>query len=291
MKKNEAVIGVDLGGTNIRAALVSNGVITDSTTRTVPKTDNPDEVVGVIAESIRGVWSTGITGIGIGVPSVVDVKKGIVYDVENIPCWKEVHLKDQLEDQLHKPVYINNDANCFAAGERHFGSGMDYDDFVGLITGTGLGAGIIKDGRLLPDQNCGAGEFGIIPYLDHDCEYYCSGNFFSAEYDGNAKTMTERAVKADPVAMKAFEAYGRHLGVTVKTIMACLDPAAIIIGGGVSKAFDLYEAAMLREVATFPYGKAAERIRIMPSKLDNVAILGAAALCFDAMAQPDSVPD
>ena len=280
--KSLSVIGVDLGGTNMRAGLVENDTIVKTSKNLVPVTDDPDVVVDVLKDTIRDAYKPNVAGIGIGVPSVVDTERGIVYDVENIPSWKEVYLKDILEKEFKVPVYINNDANCFAVGERHFGAGKKYDDFVGLITGTGMGGGIIKNGHLLPDQNCGAGEFGIIPYKDHNLEYYCSGNFFSVFYGTDAKAIEERVEAGDAEAIEAMKAYGKHLGVTIKIIMSTLDPAAIIIGGGVSKSFHQYEKWMWEEINTFDYSGSVEKLNVIKSELDNIAILGASALYYDA---------
>ena len=114
-------------------------------------------------------------------------------------------------------------------GERFFGKGKDYDDFVGLICGTGLGAGIIKGGHLMPDRDFGAGEFGEIPYLDKIYEYYSSGQFFQNVYGEDGNIMAEKARQNDNSAIKAFEEFGSHLGKAIKTIMLAVDPAAIIM--------------------------------------------------------------
>ncbi|MGM0375511.1 MAG: ROK family protein, partial [Bacteroidota bacterium] len=178
------------------------------------------------------------------------------------------------------PVYVNNDANCFAAGERYFGKGKDYDDFVGLTSGTGLGAGIIKDGRLMSDQNCGAGEFGMIPYLDHNYEHYCSGQFFSRQgIPGHLAA--EKAVLGDHTALNLFRSYGKHLGNAMKTIIFAMDPAAIILGGSVAKSFVFFEDAFMKELKTFPYKRTIRKLEIKTSEMTDVAIAGAAALYYE----------
>ncbi len=278
---DQPVIGLDIGGTTIRGGRIENGRIVSALNVAVPKTRAPHDVMCVVEKVISELLDGRIAGIGVGVPSVVDIQRGIVYDVENIPSWKEVHLKAVLEQAFGLQVHVNNDANCFAVGERYFGYGMEIDDFVGLVTGTGMGAGIIKNGHLLPDQNCGAGEFGIMPYLDRSLEYYCSGNFFNAFYGRSAEDMAVLAEQGNPEAMDAFEKYGRHLGVAIKMVMASLDPQMVVIGGGVSQTFQLYEQSMRREVLEFPFPGSARKIKILPSRIDNIAILGAAALYYD----------
>jgi glucokinase len=187
-----------------------------------------------------------------------------------------------LQAKFKVPVFVNNDANCFAVGERFFGDGRRFDDFIGLITGTGMGAGIIKWGRLLPDQNCGAGEFGMIPYLDQNYEYYASGQFFTNVAGLDGAVLAEKATAGDKEALASFEQYGRHLANAIKSILFALDPNAIIIGGSVSQSYPLYEKHLWNELQTFPYARTIERLQIMPSTMPEVSILGAAALCFDS---------
>ncbi len=281
------IIGVDLGGTNMRAGLVQNDKIIKKSACRVPVTDKSEEVTNALIATIEDVITPDVEGIGVGVPSLVKSGEGIVYDVQNIPSWKEIHLKEILEAHFKLPVYINNDANCFAVGERFFGEGKKFSDFVGLITGTGLGAGIIKKGHLLSDQNCGAGEFGMIPYLDNDYEYYCSGQFFQNFYNADGGKMARKAMDDDDSALAAFNAYGKHLGKAIKVILLTVDPEAIVIGGSVSKSFELYKEAMWNEISTHPFSFAIENLKIVPSNVEEIAILGAAALYIDAQSEID----
>src|SRR6185312_4636952 len=115
--KNEKIIGIDLGATNIRGAVVNNEAISEITSRRIKTKGTELEVLEDVYPLIDALIDKEVKAIGIGVPSVVDVKKGIVYDVIHIPSWKEVHLKELLEARYHIPVFVNNDANCFALGE------------------------------------------------------------------------------------------------------------------------------------------------------------------------------
>ena len=279
MKK---VIGVDLGGTNMRAGRVWGSEIEKHASRAVPKTTVAHEVTSALIETISEVLDNDVEGIGIGVPGLVKADTGVVFDIQNIPSWKNIGLKEILETEFKLPVYINNDANCFAVGEREFGEGQKYDDFIGLITGTGLGAGIIKNGKLLPDQNCGAGEFGMIPYLDGIYEDYCSGQFFENKYSTDGGEMAKKAMTGDPAAQEAFAVYGKHLGRAIKTILFAVDPKAIVIGGSVSKSFHLYQEAMWDEINTFPFRYVTGNLEVVTTEVAEIAILGAAALYINA---------
>ncbi|HXS56133.1 MAG TPA: ROK family protein, partial [Hanamia sp.] len=151
------ILGIDLGGTHVRAGVVSDAHLENIVSVCIPASGTVQEVLEVMYELIDPLINENITAVGIGVPSVVDIEKGIVYDVQNIPSWKEVHLKKLLEDRYHVPVSVNNDANCFALGEKYFGKGKNALSMIGLTIGTGLGAGIIINNKLYAGVNCGAG--------------------------------------------------------------------------------------------------------------------------------------
>ena len=120
-------IGVDLGGTNVRAALVDGTTVIRKEKTPCPAKGTQEEVIEAIAALIEPLVCEEVTSVGIGVPSVVDTTRGIVYNVANIPSWQEVHLKDIFEERFGIPVHINNDANCFALGESRFGQGRGSD--------------------------------------------------------------------------------------------------------------------------------------------------------------------
>ena len=205
VEKKNAYIGVDLGGTNMRAGrIVGDRLVAQGSAPTPKDAADCEETLEALIEVIRSVWDESVVAIGIGVPSVVDREKGIVYNVVNIPHWEEVHLKEILEACFSVPVYVDNDANCFALGERIFGEGKTVDNFVGLTLGTGLGGGIIQNGKLLADANCGSGEFGMIPYQGQILEYFCSGSYFMNVWGVDGKEMYTRAMRKDEQALEAY---------------------------------------------------------------------------------------
>jgi glucokinase len=244
----------------------------------VPSDGTIDQVLQTICECIDGVITDDVIAIGIGVPSVVDIEKGIVYDVQNIPSWQEVHLKDILEKKYGKEVFINNDANCFALGEKHFGLGKDCGNFAALIIGTGIAAGLIIDNKIYNGANCGAGEFGMIPYLDHHFEYYSSGQFFQNIHEIDGETLNKQATEGNVRALEIFDEFGRHVGNTIKAILYAIDPEKIIIGGSVSKSFSFYKNTMWEQIRTLAYRSVIDNLVIEISKSTDIAVLGAAAL-------------
>jgi glucokinase len=213
---------------------------------------------------------------------VVDVQRGIVYDVIHIPSWKEVHLKELLETKYNIPVFVNNDANCFALGEYYFGKGKGVADMIGLTIGTGLGAGVIINKHLYAGKNCGAGEFGMVDYLENNYEFYASGSFFQNVHGLNGEEVFQKAKAGNEDALKLYEELGTHLGNAVKMILYTYDTGLIILGGSVQLAFDFFGKSMWERIKTFGFPKSIEGLEIKTSALENSGILGAAALYYDA---------
>ncbi|MEE9184861.1 MAG: ROK family protein [Acidimicrobiia bacterium] len=276
------IIGVDLGGTNARAGLVRNQQLGEVSSVQINPRGSEEEVLDHLCGLIDRMKPQDVDGVGIGVPSVVDIEKGIVYDVQNIPSWQEVPLKSILEEKYSIPVLVNNDANCFALGEKHFGKGVGYQSVIGLIMGTGFAGGIIVDGKLYPGMNCGAGEFGMIPYLESIYEHYCAGQFFTRHVGQTGAEVFQRAVEGDREAVKIFAEFGHHVGQGIKMILYAYDPEIIILGGSVRKAFRFFKEAMWESIRSFAFSSSVKSFKIEVSELEHVAILGAAALHYDA---------
>lgn len=276
------ILGVDLGGTNARAAPVRDQRLGAVSSVRIDPQGSVDDVLDHLFGLIERTTSRDLDAIGIGVPSVVDVERGIVYDVVNIPSWKEVHLRSILEDRYDVPVRVNNDANCFALGELHFGTGVGHRSLIGLIIGTGFAGGIILDGKLYPGRNCGAGELGLIPYLDSIYEHYCSGQFFPRRVRQTGAELFRRAEEGDPEAIEVFAEFGQHLGEGIKAVLYAYDPETIVLGGSVRKAFRFFQDAMWEAIRSFEFPNSLNALTIAVSELEHVAILGAAALHYDA---------
>lgn len=280
---HKEIIGIDLGATNIRGGLVSGNEITGINAKPIRSKGTVEEVLQDIFSITDDLMNNTVAAIGIGVPSVVDVEQGIVYDVQYIPSWKEVHLKRIMEERYRVPVFVNNDANCFALGEFYFGKGIGSDNMIGLTIGTGLGAGILINKHLYAGPNCGAGEFGMVDYLDRCYEYYGSGQFFENVYHTNGQIVFERAQSGDQEALQWYAEMGTHLGNAIKMILYTYDPPLIIFGGSVRHAYSLFQHTMWERINSFAYPKSLQRLRIEVSELQNSGILGAAGLYYDAL--------
>jgi glucokinase len=285
---SQALIGVDLGGTNVRVGKVRGEGVVKKSSRRISGKEAEDVVLDEIFATIDEVIDDDVVGIGCGVPSVVDVERGIVYTVENIPSWQEVHLKDKLEQRYGRPSYINNDANAFVLGELYFGKAQGYRNVVALTLGTGLGGGVVCDGKLYAGANCGAGEFGTIPYRDHTIEYYAAGQFFKHRAGVGGEVIFDRATNGDAAALSLFEEYGHELGFAMLVVLYAYDPELVIFGGSISSAFPFFEESMRKRLAGFAYQKALDKLVITCSEAPDVALLGAAALHLDATRQKNN---
>lgn len=273
-----ATLGIDLGGTNIRAAVLSEGVLGEIHSLPVNKNNGRDGVLEQIVRLIGQFNNDQIEGIGIGVPSYVDIDKGIVYDTTNLPGWDEVPLKAIIEGKFQINVNVNNDANCFALGEKFYGKGKPFTSMVGITLGTGVGAGIIINGKLYTGQNCGAGEIGALPYRDRDYEFYAGGSFFTAFQTTTAREVFEMAEQGDTKALEIFNAYGHHLGALIKLVLQTYDPQAIILGGSIANAWKYFHESMYTSIHLTPFKQFIKNLKIEVSSLDNAGIYGAAHL-------------
>lgn len=276
-----AIVGVDLGGTQVRAGRVRDGKIIASVSRPISNTAAERLVLDEVFGAIDAVLDGGCAGIGFCVPSTVDVDTGIVYSVTNIPSWQEVRLKEELERRYGVNAFINNDANAFAVGELHFGKGRGYRNLVGIVIGTGLGAGIVINGRLYNGTNCGAGEIGNIAYRGSTIESWCSGTYLrqASGMDGNMVHAMARG--GDRKALELFATVGTALGEAILIALYAYDPEIIVLGGSVIRAYPMFERAMREQLQSYAFPHALSRLKIVCTEGDDVALLGAAAIYLD----------
>ena len=274
------VLGIDLGGTNLCLGLVDNGKVVEM--KSVPsfsKSATMDETLEYLAEQIVTMISPSVEKIGIGVPSVVDVEKGIVYDAANIPSWKEVHLKSYLEDRFGIPVNVNNDANCYAMGAYGtYPEGGKPKVLVTVTLGTGIGIGIVDHGRLLCGVNCGAGELGYLDYKDSNLEEYCSRQFFD-KLGVVPHEVSAAALAGDQKAIELYNEFGRNLGYALTLLMYAYDPSHIVLGGGIANAKPLFQNSMIEYAREkFPFKSNVDNLVIDVRTGGEIPIIGASLI-------------
>ena len=273
-------LGIDIGGTNISFGLVENGTIREGfSVRSFAPGSTLEETLDYLSAQIRRIIRPDTRRIGIGVPSVVDVERGIVYDTQNIPSWKEVPLKDELEKRFGVPVSVNNDANCFAMGVYGtYPADAKPRLLVVATLGTGVGIGIVNEGKLFCGVNCGAGELCSLPYGGSILEDYCSKKFFTSS-GRDSWSLAEAARKGDPEAQLFFDEFGRHLGAMICTVLFAYDPDTVALAGGVANTYPYFRASMENYLKThFPYAKALSRLKIDVCTDNDIPVIGASMI-------------
>ena len=279
--KNICNIGIDLGGTNISGGLVSEENLHHILSKKINAQGSVVEVLEELYWLTDQIITTDVKSIGIGVPGLVDIENGMVYDVVHIPSWKKVPLQKLMQERYGLPVFINNDANCFALGEYYFGQGKQIDSMIGLTIGTGLGSGLIINKKLYNGKNGGAGEFGMVDYLDKCYEYYAAGQFFKNVHQVSGEMVFKDAKKGNIAALKMYHEMGIHLGNFIKMLLYSLDVELIILGGSVRHAMPFFKEAMWQQIETFAFKGTLANFKIEVSCLENAGIFGAAYLQND----------
>ncbi|MGQ0549205.1 MAG: ROK family protein [Armatimonadota bacterium] len=310
------VVGVDLGGTKILTALVDvHGRVAGRVREKTPQS-GPDAVIETIAGTVRrvlgdaGVDAGAIRSVGVGAPGPADPTSGVVFEVPNLPGWHDVPLAAMLTSRLGVTTCVENDANAAAMGERWAGAGRGIDDLIYMTISTGIGGGLIFNGRIYRGVSGTAGEVGhmVIDPAGPRCpcgrmgclEALASGTSIArdaraAVAAGRSTTLSTLAPEAltaaevaraaredDPLARELFARAARYVGIGVANLVNLLNPAMVIIGGGVAKAGDLLFAPVRRIVLEEAFKRPAAAVRIVPAALgDDVGAVGAAAVAIE----------
>lgn len=307
-------VAVDLGGTRFRVAIVDRrGRLVERVSHPTEAADGRDAVIARVLDAVRTTVTAARVrrpaGLGVGVPGPVNPWTGVVASAPNLPGWRDVPFKQILEAALDLPVHVGNDANLAALGEHAYGAGRGDDDLIYLTVSTGIGGGIIADGRLVLGTAGLAGEPGHMTILpdgpacncgNHGClEVLASGTAIGREARrriaaGEATALAQqpidtvdaaavaRAAQAgDPLAADVFGAAMAYLGIGVASLFHLFNPRSVIIGGGVANAGDLLFLPVREAVRRRCMPAYRHDTRIVPAKLgDDVGLLGAAALAF-----------
>lgn len=260
------IIGLDAGGTEIKAGIVSkNRIIKKAVVRT-GKTKK--EVIKNIIGIIDMLFDSKIKAIGIGIPGPADYEKGVIGRTPNIPL-KGVNLKNIVGNRFKKKVVMMNDANCFVLGES---IRLKKKNVAGLTLGTGVGGGIVIDGRIYTG-NGNAGELGHCTINLDGIKSRCGNNGCLEEH------ISVRAIRRKygkgPIKLKSKAAWneiGRFLGIGISNIANSLDPGVVVIGGGISNSFSLFKGAMNKEIKK----RSLNKVKVVKGAKDS-GILGAAA--------------
>ncbi len=298
--RKKSFIGVDVGGTNIRSALVHNGKIEKRMKLPTKAQHGVTEVISQIKAAIRPFVADG-SGIGIGIAGIIDSKRGIVRYSPNLSGWNDIRLGQILKKEFRLPVKILNDVNAVCLGEWQYGAAKHYDNVFLFTLGTGVGGGVICEGKPLFGTNGFAGEFGhtVIKYNGPRCvcnNYGCLERYVGAKFIvANAKRrmrkgrsslrkhkkltpkiIAQEAKKGDKISKEVFSEIGFYIGIGVTNIVALFDPDIIVISGGVSHAGRILFDPVRMTVAKRLLGAQFRNYKIIPAELgDDAGILGA----------------
>lgn len=274
------IIGVDCGATFVKAGLVNkNIVIKRLEIKTEAQKGKAVSLKNLIF-TIEKLFDSKVKGIGIGFPSPVDTKTGLIREVNNMPGWKNVFLKRIVENKFRVPCFINNDANCFTLAEFKYGAGKKKKNIVGITLGTGIGMGVIINKQLYGGSTGAAGEISRIPYNGQWIEKIANINFFDTIAKMGPQEFDKRLKNNDIKARKLISQYGTNLGVIMVVVTNIIDPELIVVGGGLSHLFTYFKKAMFIELKKHCYKETYKQLKIVKSKLKDVGILGAATLFY-----------
>lgn len=314
--KKDWVFAADLGGTHLRAAVVDReGHIHHQIKRSTPQAEKPNEIVRALVAaanecSIKAAAADAqIVAISVAVPGTVDVNNGVVIKAPNVPCLDGFRLGAALESELRCTAMLENDANAAAVGEMWQGAARGFTSIVFITLGTGVGGGIILNGKLWRGADGSAAEVGhmaLDPFAGVPCtcgsrgclEVYASATAIvrmtreaRPRYPNSqlhttelltAATIYEAGIKGDELAVEVFRRMGVYLGIGIASLINLLNPEIIVIGGGVASGWCLFEKHMRQQVIERAFPLPARRVKIVPSECgDNAGLLGAARLAFD----------
>jgi len=303
------VVGIDIGGTNIKLGLVNSSGKVVARTRLMTKTFKRnrtkliDALVVKINDLIKGnkLFKKEILGIGIGFPGLINPQSGIVKFAPNIPGWKQVPIKKIIQKKLRLPTFIDNDVNLVTLGEWKFGAGKGYKNLVCITLGTGVGGGLILEDALYRGEGFVAGEIGHIPINEKGPQCNCGGWGCFERYVGNRflsqkagrifkrKNMippdiTALARKGNKKAIKLWEETGVHIGNALTGVINLLNPRMVIIGGGVSNNLHFMKKSINTVIRKRAMGVQAKMVKIVRARLgDDAGIIGAYVLVKEGL--------
>jgi glucokinase len=298
-------IGIDLGGTNLRAAAIAqDGRVLGKISGSTPVEAGPESILADMARSaasLREQFGTdNLAGIGAGVPGNIDMARGVVERWNNVPTFNGCAMRDELSRLLGSAVFLENDANAAALGEHWMGAGRGVDDLVLLTLGTGIGGGIVLGGRILhghkgmaaelghitvvPNGNpCGCGNRGCVEKHASATAVAVMAHLAGLGKNLSARDVEELAVQGDAVAQAIFRSAGESLGIAVAALINIFNFPLYLIGGGMSAGWDCFAPAMLAEVErrslTYRLTKATTRIERAALGAD-AGLFGAASLAL-----------
>ncbi len=291
MRDKNLILGVDFGGTKIKA-----GAITTTGKLARPPVIVPTrvkasareifaEMVGAIEQVRNAFKGRRVLGLGVGSPGPLDLEKGQILKTPNIPSMRYFHLRRELQRKLKLPVYVNNDANVFVLGESYFGAAKGYGIVYGVTLGTGFGNGLVINGRNHTGATGTATEVFCTPYGGKIWEDYISGRGVSMLYrqlGGGVVSSLEvyhRARNKEKRALKCWNNFGMHLGRILACVVNLVDPDMIVVGGSISAAYRFFLPSLRQHLHLNINAAPRKHLKIRRATLgDHSGLIGACCL-------------
>jgi glucokinase len=307
---NDLIFAADLGGTHLRAATVDQkGRIHSRFKQNTPQVTDASAIVDAIVAAVHEFQKQGeISAVSLVVPGTVKVEEGAVVTAPNLPCLDGFRLAAALTEQLHLPAFLENDANAAAVGEMWRGAAVGCKTIICVTLGTGVGGGIILDGKLWRGVDGAAAEIGhmcVDPFGGVACtcgsrgclEVFASAtaivrmtreasprypdSILQGRDDRTAAMIFEAGKQGDELALEIFRRMGVYLGIGLANLINILNPEMIVLGGGVVNGWDLFEKHMHQQVEERAFPLLAARVKIERAKCgDDAGLLGAARLAL-----------
>ncbi|MFL7792345.1 MAG: ROK family protein [Anaerolineae bacterium] len=323
MTHDRLVIGIDLGGTKISTALVNDaGTVIARDYRKTLAAEGPGAVIRRMLDAARGVMveagieTSQVAAVGICAPGPLDIAAGVVVSPPNLPGWDRVPLRQLIVDALNVPTFLEKDANAAAMGEHLFGAGRGTQHMIYVTVSTGIGSGLILDGKLyhgatsmageighttiIPDgPRCGCGNYGCLEALASGTaiarqarERVAQGapTLIADLAEGDPERITARLVaqaadQGDAAAQQIIAEAMTYLGIGMANLVNLFNPQVIIIGGGLANIGDSLFEPVWHVIEQRAFRAAAQAVRIVPAELgDDVGVLGAAAVALAQIA-------
>ncbi|MEW5822042.1 MAG: ROK family protein [Cyanobacteriota bacterium] len=322
--KNKYRIGVDLGGTNIKAGIVddlgnilfSTSIPTDGDKGFEATYNNIVSIINTILDN-SPIAKNEVRGIGFGCPGLIDSVNGVVRELPNLPGWVNIHLSEMITNKFNLYTKIDNDVRAAALGEYKFGAGQGYSNLICITIGTGIGSGIILDGKLIKGSNLCAGEIGHMTLQEHGGPICGCGNTGCLEALGSASSIVRRATellsggrpskireimgdgpltpsvvaeaaqKGDAPAQRILFETGRWIGIGLANVVNLLNPEIIIIGGGVANAGEYIFNPIRETISKRSLKLPGNSVLVEPARLgESAGTIGSSLFVSDLMETP-----
>lgn len=291
-----SLIGIDIGGTKIYAGLVRDDKVIRRRRKSTPAdSEEGVELVSTLVDDLRD--GEEIYGMGVGMAGFIDIDQGVLISSPNLPGWSNTPLKRLLEEKMGLPVFIDNDVNCATLAEFKLGAGVGRKDICAVFPGTGIGGGIIIDGRLIHGASFCGGEIGHIPIklngprcacgLVGCLETLCSGPAIIKSTNRPLNSVTEiskAAEEGEEWAVSALEQAGGYLTQGIAILVNALNPEIVVLGGGVIEACPRMLEIVREKISFMALPQALKGLTIETARLRSEAgLLGAALIAKEGI--------